>query len=415
MPDIYTESDHCIDRKSVDKDALTVIHRLRDAGFSAYLVGGGVRDLLLGQHPKDFDISTSARPEQIKKLFGRQCLLIGRRFRLAHIRFGHKVLEVATFRAGEMSEDLIVHDNEWGSEEEDVLRRDFTINGLLYDPESHTVIDHVGGWKDIRAKVLRSIGEAEVRFRQDPVRMLRLLKFQARFNFSVDDKDLNALRICRTEILKSSPARILEELLRMLESTAAAPFLRLMLEQGLIDLLYPAIGKELREEKGSEMFRFLEAADHENRKAVQYPIERPILIAALLYPIFERELRMRHQENAIGGNPNEILNLTYEVIHNKITSSFSHFPKRLAALTAYVLMSQARLTPLVIKKQHPIRLFKTREFTMALRLLKLRSMVYPSLKDGYLAWRDQYKQFLDQEDHHQSPPPLVKKRRPKRR
>ena len=221
MPTIYTDADHLIDRSAVDQDALTVIHRLRQAGFSAYLVGGGVRDLLLGQMPKDFDISTSARPEQIKKLFGRQCLLIGRRFLLAHIRFGHKVLEVATFRAGEMTEDLILHDNQWGSEEEDVLRRDFTINGLLYDPENHTVIDHVGGWQDIQSKTLRSIGDADVRFKQDPVRMIRCLKFQARFDLYIDEDTKQALIECRKEIVKSSQARILEELFRMLESGAS--------------------------------------------------------------------------------------------------------------------------------------------------------------------------------------------------
>ena len=172
---VYSTNDHQIDYNLIDPDALLVMQRLQEAGFTAYLVGGGVRDLLLKKIPKDFDISTSALPEEIKKLFPRNCILIGRRFRLADVRFGHKIIEVSTFRSGDNEGgSLIVHDNEWGTPEEDVLRRDFTINGLFYDPSNHTVIDYVGGWNDIQKKVLRTIGNAHYRFRQDPVRMIRL-------------------------------------------------------------------------------------------------------------------------------------------------------------------------------------------------------------------------------------------------
>ena len=176
QPKIYFVKDHGIDSSLIDLDALYVLERLRQAGFTAYLVGGSVRDLLIRKIPKDFDISTSARPEQIKAIFQRQCILIGRRFRLAHIRFGHKIIEVATFRTGENDSDLIIHDNVWGTPEQDVLRRDFTINGLFYDSSNHSVIDFVGGWEDIRKHMLRIIGEPEIRFKQDPVRLLRLLK-----------------------------------------------------------------------------------------------------------------------------------------------------------------------------------------------------------------------------------------------
>ena len=225
---IFHATDHDIDHHQIDRDALYVINRLKEAGFEAYLVGGGVRDLLIKKTPKDFDISTSARPEQIKQLFGRNCILIGRRFRLAHVRFGHKILEVATFRAGENDSDLIIQDNVWGSPEEDVMRRDFTINGLFYDPTNHSVIDFVGGWEDIHKKVLRTIGEPNVRFKQDPVRMIRLLKFQARYNFEIVPEVQKALTNCKEELIKSSPARILEEIFRMLESGYSSPFFHLM-------------------------------------------------------------------------------------------------------------------------------------------------------------------------------------------
>src|SRR5262249_1655161 len=152
-PKIYHAQDHHIDLNLIDPDALYVLDRLRAAGFVAYLVGGSVRDLLVKKMPKDFDISTSALPEQIKALFKRPCILIGRRFRLAHIRFGRKIIEVSTFRTGENVEDLILQDNVWGSPEEDVLRRDFTINGLFYDSADQTVIDYVGGWEDIQEGV----------------------------------------------------------------------------------------------------------------------------------------------------------------------------------------------------------------------------------------------------------------------
>ena len=186
QPKIYHANEHDISITLIDPDAILILKKLKEAGFQAYLVGGSVRDLLVKKQPKDFDISTSARPEQIKQIFQRNCMLIGRRFRLAHIRFGHRIFEVSTFRAGENDSDLIIHDNIWGTPEEDVLRRDFTMNGLFYDPTTHTVIDYVGGWHDIHNNLLKTIGEPSTRFKQDPVRMIRLLKFQSRFNFDIE-------------------------------------------------------------------------------------------------------------------------------------------------------------------------------------------------------------------------------------
>lgn len=403
MPTIYNETSHTIDRSLVDKDALHVIHRLREAGFSAYLVGGSVRDLLLGKSPKDYDISTSARPEQVKRVFGRKCLLIGRRFRLAHIRFGHHVLEVSTFRAGEMTDELIIHDNQWGNEEEDVMRRDFTINGLLYDPEAHSIIDYVGGWEDIQHKLLRSIGDPEVRFKQDPVRMIRLLKFQARYDFNISEQDKKALVTCLPEIKKSSPARLLEEWLRMLESKASAPFVELMLQHQFLDLLFPKIAAELKGPFGATIKRFLEACDHENKKATHYSLERPVLVAALLYPLLEDSVRRESKEQNRTPHQGEILNLTYNLLRDVMVSSFSHFPKRIQAIAAYILTNQFRFTATITKKQHPIRLFRVREFPMALRLLKLRALVYPQLKETYLSWRDHYKTHLAHEEQRHTP------------
>ncbi len=238
---IIQKHEHRIPIEKIDTHAIYVVEKLKAEGFVAYLVGGSVRDILLGHKPKDFDISTSAKPEEIKKIF-RNCLLIGRRFRLAHIRFGKKVLEVSTFRSGDPeTEELILRDNQWGYPEEDALRRDFTINALFYDPSNEEIIDYVGGYEDIQKRILRTIGIPFVRFKQDPVRMLRLLKFQARFGLNVDPDAHIALVECREEIVKSAPARVLEEMLRMLESGASKSFIELLSEHGILHHLLPDV------------------------------------------------------------------------------------------------------------------------------------------------------------------------------
>jgi poly(A) polymerase len=203
-PRIVRREEHSVSRRDIDPDALKVLYRLRQYDHVAYLVGGSVRDLLLGRRPKDFDVGTSAHPYQVKKLF-RNCWIIGRRFRLAHVKFGMKVIEVATFRrqvvAGEEvvadgvpapdpttpeGEQLIHHDNTFGTPEEDAFRRDFTINALFYDIATFSVIDYVGGLEDLRAGIVRSIGDPDVRLNEDPVRMLRAIAIAARLDFTIE-------------------------------------------------------------------------------------------------------------------------------------------------------------------------------------------------------------------------------------
>src|SRR6202171_3674337 len=210
-PRVIPRAEHPLSRRDVDPDALRVLYRLRQFNYTAYLVGGSVRDLLIGRRPKDFDIGTSAHPYQVKKLF-RNCWIIGRRFRLAHVKFGAKVIEVATFRrqvaAGEeVVQDgvpapdpttpeglqLIHHDNTYGTPEEDAFRRDFTINALAYDIATFSIIDYVGGLDDLRAGIVRAIGDAEVRFREDPVRMMRAVALAARLDFTIDQTVLCAI------------------------------------------------------------------------------------------------------------------------------------------------------------------------------------------------------------------------------
>lgn len=226
----------------IDPDAMKVVRRLLQAGHEAYLVGGCVRDLYLGLTPKDFDVATSATPEAIRKTF-RNSRVIGRRFKLAHVFFGPKIIETSTFRtAPPQQEDddvLITHDNEWGTVEDDARRRDFTINGLFYDVEERRVVDFVDGMDDLDRKVVRTIGDPELRFREDPVRMIRAIKFAARLGFRIEEATWQALLDVAPDIVRSSRARLLEEIYKLLRSGASRRCFELLLEAGLLHRIMP--------------------------------------------------------------------------------------------------------------------------------------------------------------------------------
>ena len=231
-----------LDRTGIDADADRVVRKLTRAGYKAYLVGGCVRDLLVHRTPKDFDVATSATPNEIKATF-RNSRIIGRRFRLAHVFFGSKIIETATFRANPRDEDdhdlLIRRDNVFGTEQEDAKRRDFTINGLFYDVEREEVIDHVGGLADLEAKLIRTIGDPDIRFQEDPVRMLRAIKFAARLDFGFEPATWRALLRWRGEISKCAPPRLLEEVHRLLRGGAARRSFELLVETGTLAVLSP--------------------------------------------------------------------------------------------------------------------------------------------------------------------------------
>lgn len=392
QPKIFSADEHDIDPSHIDADAITVLKKLTEAGHIAYLVGGGVRDLLVNKRPKDFDISTSASPEEIKRIFQRSCLLIGRRFRLAHIRFGQKVIEVSTFRSGESSDELIVRDNQWGTPEEDVRRRDFTINGLFLDPTHHQIIDYVGGWEDIHRGVLRTIGDPTMRFRQDPVRMIRLLKFSSRFPFQIDPGTYQALLDCRSEILKSAPARVLEELLRMLESGASKEFFEQMLNTGLLEFLLPWLAKFLKGPAGDQVYKLLEQADLVMRTE-GLPLDRAVVSSCLLFPILDRELHIQFHNKESPANMGDISVVTHALIRGVGANSFPAFTKRLKWSWGFILSTQYRLVPLNMKTQPRSRLLRHPDFPLALSLLRLRSMLDPLLKPLFDEWS-----LLDQQN-----------------
>lgn len=398
QPRIFLADAHEIDPNLIDVDAVFALQRLSEAGYIAYLVGGGVRDLLLKQRPKDYDISTSASPEQIRRLFGKQCLLIGRRFRLAHLRFGKKVFEVSTFRSGESSDDLIVRDNQWGTPEEDAIRRDFTMNGLFFDPTHHHVIDYVGGWEDIHKRVLRTIGDPIVRFRQDPVRMLRLIKFIARFGFSVDQETARALDLCRLEICKSSAARILEELLRMLDSGFSVPFFLQLKEQGLLAPLLPWFAQILQKKAlGDEVIALLSLVDEKTRDTGT-PLDRSLTSACWLFPTIERELRLHYYDKGRVPSFHDVTVVVRALIRGVENHSFPPFTRKMKATWESILLMQYQMVPFPKRPSSVHHVVSHGNFPLALQFLQLRACIDPSLSDVLHHWEDESALF-EQEGH----------------
>lgn len=381
----YSKEQHTISLDQIDHHAYYVIQKLKEAGHLAYLVGGGVRDLLLNTRPKDFDISTSAKPEEIKKLF-RRCILIGRRFRLAHVRFGRKILEVSTFRSGDnAAEEIILRDNEWGTAEEDALRRDFTINGLFYDPEDEVIIDYIGGFEDIQKKTLRTIGKPDLRFKQDPVRMIRLIKFISRFPLQIEKETLNALKEHKEEILKSSSTRILEELLRMLESGSSKPFFENLHRYGLLTSLLPQLAQHV--DRSSSILDYLDHLDNEMRKIPIYQVNRSLCIATTIYPLFEEGLNLLTLREKKNLNVQVAAHLAHLLL-NAVFSPIFQISKKIKKNVIFLLCNQYRFTPLEKELPSKLKIPKDPMIEDAMHLFKIRTKIQPDLLKTYTLWSE---------------------------
>lgn len=305
QPHVYRRSEHPISRRAINSNALKVLYRLKQAGFRACLVGGCVRDLLLGREPKDFDVVTDAHPEQVRALF-RNCRLVGRRFRLAHICFGQEIVEVATFRAtaapgreGDWVQEesgRLLRDNVFGTIEEDAFRRDFTVNALYYDIADFSVIDYVGGMEDLQRGVLRLIGDPELRYREDPVRMLRAVRLMTKLGFVLDPACAEPIKKLAPLLAGVSPARLYEEVLKLFLSGLAVQNFEWLRHYGLFEFLFPNTEKALSSEyqgfPSTFLVRALEAADR--RLSEGKPVTPYFLYATLLWePVrleFERRL-----------------------------------------------------------------------------------------------------------------------------
>jgi poly(A) polymerase len=295
-PSIIPRSHHPISRKNIDREALKVLYRLRDSGHVAYMVGGGVRDLYLGKKPKDFDISTDARPGKLRKIF-KNSRLIGRRFRLVQVFFGGgKIIEVSTFRRrseydinGSVNDDkeaVLAANNTYGTPSDDAFRRDLTINALFYEIQNYNIIDYVGGVKDLEEGIIRLIGEPERRITRDPARMMRVIRHAARNNFSIDPATWQAIVEHRQKLNLCPISRIRDELMKDLRSGACRPWTELSLDSGLFDILFPFYAPALESPQGGENRKLLlniqASVDRLLKQGVLLPEQ--ILLSLLLIP-----------------------------------------------------------------------------------------------------------------------------------
>ncbi len=296
-PRILERADHPISRRDIDANVLKVLYRLAGAGHDAYLVGGGVRDLMLSRRPKDFDVATSAHPQQVRELF-RNSRLIGRRFRLVHVFFGRQNVEVATFRrqaeaVADTEDPLIRLDNTFGTPEEDAFRRDFTVNALFYSPQSFRVIDYPGGVDDLRARLIRTIGDPELRMREDPVRMMRAVRFAAKLGFEIEPATRAAIERHRADLAKASVPRLVEETYKTLGQPEAAHALVLMEEMGLLEYVIPILSTHLKSRDAmiaeQPIVRNLAALGR--AVASGFASDHSIVLAALMLDLYRDEYR----------------------------------------------------------------------------------------------------------------------------
>ncbi len=339
---IIPRAQHSISRSNISKNAVKVLYRLKDAGYQAFLVGGGVRDLLLDKTPKDFDIATNAHPEDVKQLF-RNCRLIGRRFRLAHVHFGEEIIEVATFRAHHTQQDdydeddqrigdgiiengRIIRDNVYGNLEEDAWRRDFTINALYYNIKDFSVVDYTGGMSDIQARLLRLIGDPIQRYREDPVRMLRAVRFAAKLGFSLEAQTEAPIRAMAMLLKDIPPSRLYEECLKLfLTGHGEQSFIQLR-RYGLFEHLFAETHAHLADEKIVQRI-ILVLRNTDQRVAEGKSVTPAFLFAAMLWTPVKLESLILQEEQAL--TPQEAL---FEASHQVGKRQAKHvaIPRRMA-------------------------------------------------------------------------------------
>ena len=381
QPVIIARPDHNISRANISSNALKVLYRLREAGYRACLVGGGVRDLLLGREPKDFDIATDARPEQIYRLF-RNCRLIGRRFRLAHVQFDNELIEVATFRGhGHDDEDSdgptieraadgrILSDNVYGDIEDDAWRRDFTINALYYDIADFAVLDYVGGLDDLKAGLIRLIGDPVERYHEDPVRLLRAVRFAAKLGLRIDPATEAPLHRLGQLLEKIPPARLFDEILKLFLGGSAIQTFELLRHYRLFGRLFPATERCLSHQQQhypkTLLMRTLTGTDA--RLAEGKPVNPAFLLAALLWePVREQTERLQ----ASGLDEVDALQTAADLV---IQAQIRHtsLPRRYSLPMREIWEMQQRLT--ITTGKRPLRLLTHPRFRASYDFLLLRA------------------------------------------
>ena len=379
---IISRSQHTISRANISPNALKVLYRLKSAGFQGYIVGGGVRDLLLNLTPKDFDIVTDAHPNQVKDLFT-NCRLIGRRFRLAHVHFGREIIEVATFR-GTDSDDgtqehhdsgMIKRDNTYGTLEEDIWRRDITINALYYNIDGFSIIDAVGGLDDIKNKIIRVIGDPKLRYREDPVRMLRVVRLAAKLNFTIEKESLAPIKKMAPMLDDISHARLFDEVYKLFHTGAALKTFHLLVQQHLFHRLFPQTVAMMEGDNKGQVKKFIENAcrNTDTRVHQDKKVTPAFLFAIFLWHAYKKKA-LELSEEMPRSQANNIA--AAQVISTQIKNTA--IPKILVMAIRDIWHLQFRLTCPVTQKtfevlDHP-------RFRAAYDFLLLRAEIDPEYK-----------------------------------
>ena len=383
-----------IDPGLLHRDAKRAVQRLQAHGHEAYFVGGCVRDLLIGRRPKDFDVATSARPSEIRRLF-RNCRIIGRRFKLAHIFYGDHIIETATFRAapGDQPTDdddlLIVDDNEYGTAQSDAKRRDFTVNALFLDPSSHEILDHVGGLADLEKRSLRTIGDPEVRLAEDPVRILRAVKFATRLDLEIDDPTWDAMCDVAPDLDKAAAPRVLEEIFRLARSGVATAAFQMLRDVGALDVLVPILEQYLGPEddipeRAEPFWDLLAALDAHVQSGDHEPPSSGLIVALLFLLPYEMELARRAKDAEPLDNRAR-LDAAWELLDS--IAERTRLPKKDFTRARKALVAQQNfVTP--PERFSEILFARSEEFMDAFLLFQLRSQARGVGLDIVEAWRD---------------------------
>lgn len=377
-PVVIPRAEHNISRSRISENALKVLYRLKSAGYESYMVGGGVRDLLLGREPKDFDVATNARPEEVRALF-RNCRIIGRRFRLAHVQFGREIIEVATFRANRPVSDThmfdddnngrILRDNTYGTLKEDAFRRDFSVNALYYDIRDFSVRDYVDGLSDLRTGVLRLIGDPETRYREDPVRMLRAARFAAKLGFRMHPETAAPIADLASLLAEVPPARLFEEILKLFLYGFGQQACQHLRQHGLFAHLFPRTAAVLNTEEQGFPHTFISQAlaSTDARVAENKPVTPAFLFAALLWePVRQRSAKLE----TVGTPPAEALRRAADEL---VSEQVAHvaLPRRFATAMIEIYQMQSRF--LQREGKRPQRFLSHPRFRAAYDFLMLRA------------------------------------------
>lgn len=399
---VIPRDQHCISRKNISDSALKVMSRLRSQGHQAYLVGGAVRDLLLGGHPKDFDIATDATPEAVHGLF-RNSRIIGRRFRIVHVRFGREIIEVTTFRGHHENGDadatesggnqsrqsakgLLLRDNVYGTLEEDAVRRDLTVNALYYDADTFEVFDHVHGIKDLERRSICIIGEPAVRFREDPVRMLRVMRFAAKLDFGIDKGTARAIPASAPLLREIPAARLFDEFLKLFLSGYGAATLEQLMRHDLLQYMFPETSEVLHRDEHALALVRAAMANTDQRIADDKPVTPAFILAALLWPVAKAEAA--HLENR--GDPP--IAAMHSAAQQTIAEAMQHvaIPRRFSQPMREIWEFQLRLQRRQGKKA--AELVDHRRFRAAYDFLLLREQAGEET-GGLGAWWTDYQQL----------------------